>query len=484
MSGKSSKPAVRIESMASENKPLLGPELIESNGFSPASVRPPPDFKFYFVTSWVLFLEGLSGISGLSVSYFYKNELKVDPATLTQIMSMTNLPWTCKPIYGFVSDAFPIFGYRRRPYIFIAGVIGSAAWYFMSTWVTGVWQGFTCMLIASGAIAVANVMAEALVVERAQGESQEFASHLQSVVWGAATIGGLISSYLSGWLIDKKPDHTGPALTDRQVFMIAGLLPFTLVFLAMFTPEKAVAEKGSAEFEKKKLQDKVKELYRTIMMPEIFYPTAFIFLLNATPGTGSAWFYFYSSKPPLGLGFSSTFLGTMNVVGSIASLGGIVLFQSYLKTVPFRPLLLWGTIICTALGISNLIVVFHWNRAWGIPDGFFCLGESAIVSVVGWVTTMPIIVLASRLCPEGMEGTIYALIMSINNMGGIISSQIGAALTMYLGVTATNLDNLWKLVLICNLSTLIPLVLIRWIPDGDPGSIKKPVSLRNDDDDV
>lgn len=80
---------------------------------SPATVRPPPDLKFYFVTSWVLFLEGLSGISGLAVSYFYKNTLKVDPATLTQVMSMTNIPWTCKPIYGFVSDAFPIFGYRQ-----------------------------------------------------------------------------------------------------------------------------------------------------------------------------------------------------------------------------------------------------------------------------------------------------------------------------------------------------------------------------------
>jgi len=33
MSSKSGKPSVRIESMASENKPLLGPELIESNGF-------------------------------------------------------------------------------------------------------------------------------------------------------------------------------------------------------------------------------------------------------------------------------------------------------------------------------------------------------------------------------------------------------------------------------------------------------------------
>ncbi len=31
--------------------------------------------------------------------------------------------------------------------------------------------------------------------------------------------------------------------------------------------------------------------------------------------------------------------------------------------------------------------------------------------ILGWICTMPIIVLASRLCPEGMEGTMYALIM-------------------------------------------------------------------------
>ena len=45
---------------------------------------------------------------------------------------------------------------------------------------------------------------------------------------------------------------------------------------------------------------------------------------------------------------------------------------------------------------------------------------------------------------------------------------------MWLGVTSTNLDNFWLLVLICNLSTLVPLVLIGWIPAGDPGSFKKP----------
>ena len=55
------------------------------------------------------------------------------------------------------------------------------------------------------------------------------------------------------------------------------------------------------------------------------------------------------------------------------------------------------------------------------------------------------------------------------------------------GVTATNLDNFWLLVLICNVSTLVPLVLIGWIPAGDPGSLKKPVVAglsRGEDEDL
>ena len=51
-----------------------------------------------------------------------------------------------------------------------------------------------------------------------------------------------------------------------------------------------------------------------------------------------------------------------------------------------------------------------------------------------------------------------------------LKKNTGALLPLWLGVTATNLDNFWLLVLICNLSTLLPLVLISWIPAGDPGA--------------
>ena len=62
----------------------------------------------------------------------------------------------------------------------------------------------------------------------------------------------------------------------------------------------------------------------------------------------------------------------------------------------------------------------------------------------------------------------YALIMSINNLGGIIGSQTGAALTVYLGVTEKAMENFWLLVFICNVSTCLPLALISWIPKEDP----------------
>jgi Na+/melibiose symporter-like transporter len=211
------KNGAKIEQLASESAPLLatdGPVLGENyetlpNAGSGMGSGTSPGMIFYISTSWVLFLEWLSGMSGLAVSYFYKNTLKVDPATLTTVSSLTSLPWTCKPLYGFISDAFPIFGYRRKPYIFLAGIAGCISWVLMWCAVDGVWAGFTCMLIGSTAIAVANVISEAMVVERSKGESQEFASHLQSVVWGACSVGSLIASFLSGWILKF--------MTDRQV---------------------------------------------------------------------------------------------------------------------------------------------------------------------------------------------------------------------------------------------------------------------------
>ena len=40
------------------------------------------------------------------------------------------------------------------------------------------------------------------------------------------------------------------------------------------------------------------------------------------------------------------------------------------------------------------------NRALGLSDELFVLGDSAVLTVLGQVSFMPILVLAARLCPE------------------------------------------------------------------------------------
>ena len=52
------------------------------------------------------------------------------------------------------------------------------------------------------------------------------------------------------------------------------------------------------------------------------------------------------------------------------------------------------------------------------------------------VSFMPILVLAARLCPEGVEATLFATLMSVLNGGASLGSALGAGLTASLGVTS------------------------------------------------
>jgi BT1 family len=95
---------------------------------------------------------------------------------------------------------------------------------------------------------------------------------------------------------------------------------------------------------------------------------------------------------------------------------------------------------------------------------------------------MPVLVLAARLCPKGVEATLFALLMSVVNVSGVLSHELGALLTYWLGVTETNFDKLWLLVLITNLSTLLPLPLLNWLPSADEVPMQDPIPVAIDFD--
>ena len=77
------------------------------------------------------------------------------------------------------------------------------------------------------------------------------------------------------------------------------------------------------------------------------------------------------------------------------------------------------------------------------------------------------VVMGARICPVGVEGTLYALLMSITNIGGVVGEEWGSLLTTMFGISADNFTNLWKLMLVCHLFDLVPLFSIRLVQTED-----------------
>ena len=151
----------------------------------------------------VYFVQGVVGLARLAISFFLKDELGLSPAEVSALLGIVALPWMIKPLFGFISDGLPIFGYRRRPYLVLSGFLGALSWVALATIVHSPWAATLTIALGSLSIAVSDVIVDSLVVERARSESVSGAGSLQALCWGAAAVGGLVSAYLSGWLLAR-----------------------------------------------------------------------------------------------------------------------------------------------------------------------------------------------------------------------------------------------------------------------------------------
>jgi folate/biopterin transporter len=405
----------------------------------------------------VYFVQGILGLARLAVSFFLKDDLGLNPAQMGALIGIAAIPWVIKPLFGFLSDGLPLFGYRRRPYLVISGLLGSLSWVLLATVVTNAWLATVTLLLTSVSVAVSDVIVDSLVVEKARKESLGQAGSLQSLTWGIAAFGGLITAYLSGWLLQQ--------FSNQTVFEITAIFPFIVCLAAWFIAEDPV-NNNDVDFQENNpsIKEQIKTVWQAIQQKSILLPTAFLFLWQSTPNADSSFFYFTTNE----LGFQAEFLGRVRLITSMAALLGVFVYQKFLKNVSFRNILGWSVVISSGLGMTMLLLVTHTNRLLGIDDHWFSLGDSLILTVAGQIAFLPILVLSARLCPKGIEATFFALLMSIINLSGLLSHELGALLTHWLGITETNFDNLWLLVIITNLSTLLPLPLIKWLPNTDP----------------
>lgn len=172
-----------------------------------------------------------------------------------------------------------------------------------------------------------------------------------------------------------------------------------------------------------------------------------------------------------GLGFTTSLFAYMGILGSVGSVIGSVVFKTCFIDTNWHKLFA-GVVTIAAVSSSLQIVLCFRDDETGktaneqvhIPDSVFALGDDVVMAAANQLLSMPILILMSRLCPEGAEGTVYALVSSIQMVGGTVSGILSRICINAFGVTNVAFARLWQLILITSLAKLLAIFLLPLVP--------------------
>ena len=128
------------------------------------------------------------------------------------------------------------------------------------------------------------------------------------------------------------------------------------------------------------------------------------------------------------------FFGTVGAVGSAASVLGATIFNRFSKKIGTRRLIYFSIILGVLTTLFDLIyftpfILNQLSRARVIY-----LASAGILSILGTFIVLTMLNLAAVICPKYSEGTIFAALMSVWNLGQMGSAALGGWLFDQIGL--------------------------------------------------
>jgi predicted MFS family arabinose efflux permease len=126
------------------------------------------------------------------------------------------------------------------------------------------------------------------------------------------------------------------------------------------------------------------------------------------------------------LTFSQQFIGHLGALGSIAAVGGAVIYAPLSRRVPLKRLINFSI----GVGVAGTLAYLLYRGAWS------AVVIDTVFGGVGMITHLAFLDLAAKSCPRRVEATFFALLMSVFNGGSQSAQVMGGYLYDGLGYTA------------------------------------------------
>ncbi|KAG9455932.1 hypothetical protein H6P81_000440 [Aristolochia fimbriata] len=415
--------------------------------------------------------QGMGGaLSRVASDYYWKDVQKVQPSQTQFYMGITSIPWIVKPLWGILTDVVPVAGYKRRPYFILAGLIGAISMLILSLSSSlHVGAALLCLTAGSAGVAIADVTIDACVAKNSTNHPG-LAGDLQSLCGFSSSIGALLGFSISGLLVH---------LIGSQGVLGFLSVPAVLVFLVGAILNEPCMQNFVYREVHQKFLGAGKSMWVTLKCPDIWRPCLYMYISFALSLNIQEGLFFWYTDKTAGPAFSQEKVGFIFSFGSVGAFLGVLLYQNILKEYPFRDLLFGSQLLLGISGMMDLVLVLRLNLKFGMPDYLFAVLDESVTRMVGQLKWMPLLVLSSKLCPPGIEGTFFALLMSIDNFGLLTCSWFGGLLLHILKVTRTEFGNLWVAILVRNVMRILPLLVLFLVPKSDQQSTMLPLDTVN-----
>ncbi|MEE9281263.1 MAG: MFS transporter [Myxococcota bacterium] len=357
--------------------------------------------RFIFLMSLFYLIQlygGNPGLFDIPLQLYLKETLGFSAEQLAWFFTVTVFPWTIKPLWGIISDSYPVFGSTVRSYFILCYALSFGL--FVGLGSLGSLNGMILLGavgLASTAIAFSDVLTDKLMV--VEGREEGTTGVLQAAQWSAFSFGGAAMMYLGGWIAERGSLSTA--------FLLTALVPL----LGLVATLALIRERPKAPGETS-LKRSAGALWGAMRSRQFLTCAAFIaaLRLHVYPPL-----IFYQRDV---LQFDPVFIGTWSAVVFLANGVGAIVFGLYARHIPRTRLL-------------NLTVGFNVVATLGfifMTDEKSAIAVAIAVGLTDMIGTLGILEVAARSCPPGIEGTAYALMMSVYNLFTRPGAIIGAML--------------------------------------------------------
>lgn len=371
----------------------------------------------------IYFTQGFLGISSIALP-LYLRHLSWSIKEIAVMSSLAALPWLFKIFYGLISDSYPVFGYRRKTYLFIFSLFSAMGWGFLATLPHAPLAIFAAMFLTNLGFAATDAITDGFIVEHCTEQTGPF---YQAVAWASRGTGSVLSGFISGWLAI----HWLP----QQVFLLTMGLPIVVCFCAVLLLEKR------SEQEFPSIGRQLWISWGFLVQPPLWIFTLILFFLSASASFGIPLFFHMQET----LRFRETFLGFLSSLGWAGAVLGAFLYGRYLKKISLKKILITAILLNTVNILGTLLIRDQISAMLLV----FLGGISACLVMLPIVTTAAIFTRHTKV-----EGTLFAMIMTALNLGQILFGYAGGMFFHLIGFV--------PLILMTAVTSLAGLLILRF----------------------